>query len=101
MMERCYIAGSITNGDTVKSSEQREQAFADAEYALELALFHPVNPMKLPHAHDKLWLSYMRECLTALLTCEAIYMLQGWEQSKGAKIEHKLAKQLGFKIFYQ
>jgi hypothetical protein len=27
-------------------------------------------------------------------------MLSNWQQSKGAKIEHSLAKEIGLKIFY-
>lgn len=31
---------------------------------------------------------------------DAMYMLPGWENSKGAKLEHEVAKKKGIKIFY-
>mgnify|MGYP000005629026 FL=1 len=33
--------------------------------------------------------------------CTAIYMMAGWESSKGAKAEHALAKALGLDIYYE
>ena len=38
--------------------------------------------------------------LDALATCDAIYMLPGWEQSKGATAEHAVAQWRGLTIFY-
>lgn len=38
--------------------------------------------------------------LDALATCDAIYMLKGWEQSKGATAEHAVAQWRGLTIFY-
>jgi len=43
----------------------------------------------------------MKEDLKALLDCDGIYMLRGWEQSKGAKIEYELAMNLGIKRYYE
>jgi hypothetical protein len=36
-----------------------------------------------------------------LLNCDSIFMLEGWENSKGAQVEHALANYLGLKIFYE
>jgi hypothetical protein len=33
--------------------------------------------------------------------CTAIYMMSGWEKSKGANAELALARALGIKIFYE
>lgn len=33
--------------------------------------------------------------------CTAIFMLDNWKDSKGAKIELDLAKKLGLKIYYE
>lgn len=32
---------------------------------------------------------------------EALYMLRGWENSIGARLEHEVASRCGFPIFYQ
>ncbi|WP_448826943.1 DUF4406 domain-containing protein [Capnocytophaga bilenii] len=36
-----------------------------------------------------------------LLQCKAIYMLQGWQESKGARIEHYIATEIGMPIMYE
>ena len=33
-----------------------------------------------------------------LLECDFIYMLRGWEMSKGAKLEHDVATSCGLKV---
>jgi len=44
---------------------------------------------------------YLYEDINALFECDAIYMLKGWENSKGARAEHALAVALDIEIFYQ
>lgn len=36
-----------------------------------------------------------------LKCCDAIFMLEGWENSKGAKLELEIAKKLGLQVFYK
>ena len=43
------------------------------------------------------WADYMRADIRALLDCEAIALLPGWEQSRGARIEVSLAAELGMR----
>jgi len=85
-----YISGPITN-----IPNGNKEAFEAAEkYLLSLG-YLPVNPHDLPHNHDRSWESYMREDLKAMLDCEAILILPGWESSRGATIEANLARTLG------
>lgn len=44
---------------------------------------------------------YAKRDTKAILECDAIYMLKGWEKSVGATAEHALAKWAGLTIFYQ
>jgi len=39
--------------------------------------------------------------IEALKRCDAIYMLRGWERSKGAKAEKALAEWIGLEVLYQ
>lgn len=91
-----YISGKITG----LPEEEARGLFKEAFNKLMDSGFRPVNPMDLVHEHDLSWQSYMREDLIALLKCDAIYMLKNWAGSRGAKIEHQLAVDLGLKIFY-
>lgn len=44
------------------------------------------------------WQKCMRADLTALLTCDSVVMLDGWTRSRGATLEHHVAKALGMPI---
>jgi hypothetical protein len=43
---------------------------------------------------------YLRKDIEALLKCDAIVMLDGWENSAGAKLELDIAKELELPIFF-
>jgi len=42
-----------------------------------------------------------RRDIDAVFQCDVIYMLRGWEHSKGARAEHALAIWIGLEIKYQ
>lgn len=47
------------------------------------------------------WLWCMAVCIFHLLRCHRVYMLSGWWNSRGARIEHRVAKFFGKLIIYQ
>lgn len=44
---------------------------------------------------------WLKGAISLLLTCDAILMMKDWKDSKGAKIEHKIAESLYIPIFYE
>ena len=93
---KIYISGRITGIE-----EEALELFEKAEKELQAQGFDTVNPMTLPHNHDKSWRSYMREDVKALCDCDTIYMLSNWKLSNGAIIEHGIAQSLQLTIKYQ
>ena len=53
----------------------------------------------LPQPGD--WMAHMRTDIRNLLDCDYIYMLGGWETSKGAKLELDVASSCGLKVIYE
>ena len=96
MTKKIYISGAITGFEKVAPL-----LFEIAENKLESQGFEVVNPMTIEHNHDLSWISYMRVDLKALLDCDYIYMLSNWRNSRGAKIEHDLAKELEIGVIFQ
>jgi hypothetical protein len=94
---KCYISGQITN----LSEEKYLHYFAIGMEEVRAMNMHPVNPCHLPHEHDKTWQSYMKHDIIEMLQCDAVYMLNNWQNSRGAKIEWQIANGLGMQIFYQ
>ncbi len=81
MNKRVYISGAIAHHDLA----ERKTAFGDAERFLRLKGFDPVNPFKNGLPDDAHWRKHMRADIALLLECDYIYMLHGWELSKGGE----------------
>jgi len=104
MVKKIYLSGKITG----KTYEEALADFSRAESKVNSAnlvspdtIVETVNPMSIEHNHDQSWQNFMRVDLKALLECDAIYMLKGWHESKGANIEYNLAKDLDLEIFFE
>ena len=92
---KIYISGQITGLEL----EEAKVLFEEAEILLLERGYIPINPMKLnPHTDGKTWKEYMLDDLDALFDCEAIYLLDNWQESKGARIEYQIAKEMDMVI---
>lgn len=59
------------------------------------------NPAEIIGPPEWSWADYMRRALELMMHCDTIYVLQGYESSRGAKIEIALAKELEMTIIYE
>lgn len=93
---KIYISGKITGLDLKDALAN----FEKAETELVAKGFEPINPMKkVSEQQGKTWKEYMLADIEILWDCEAIYMLDNWKDSKGARIELAIAKELDLEIF--
>ena len=93
---KIFISGPISG------LPYKEAAIRFNEYALlyHLIGFEPVNPIRLCRPLWSWW-RCMAVCLWHLLWCDAVFMLRGWDMSRGARIEHKVSEILGKVIMYE
>ena len=95
-----YISGPISdNANYIDSFAKAEKYLLDRGY-------EAFNPTLIPKApplldEEEEWKYYMRVCIRELMGAETIYMLNGWEDSRGAKLEHIIAVELGMRIKYE
>lgn len=84
---RVYLSGPITGRDDYRVR------FATIEHYLTELEHEVINPTKVSDAFPDLsYGEYMKLDLTLLEMCDAIYMLEDWEQSAGAQLEFHYAK---------
>ena len=108
--KRVFISGKIT-GESIWECVNK---FTKAEYdiirllkldmRLDMGGNRDVvfNPLLLAGIHFGIRHDEAMEiCFNALKTCSHIYMLKDWELSRGAKMEHDMAKEYGLEIIYE
>lgn len=92
-MKRVYIAGPMTG-----LPEYNYPAFNAAAAELRELGYHVENPAENDPPPCGSWEGYMRMSLRQMLTCELVAVLPGWENSRGAYLEVKTARQLSIEV---
>jgi len=99
-MERVYISGPITDNPTFRED------FARAEKYLKEEGYCPINPAEATrqiaesgseYSHDE----YMEICIPFVRMASKIYLLKGWENSRGAKKELSVALHRGMDVLVE
>lgn len=93
MKKRIYIAGPMTG-----LPELNYPAFNNEAQRLRALGYEVENPAENPEPPCKSWAMYMRMAVTQLAACDCVALLPGWETSKGASIEHRLAHDLALRV---
>ncbi|WP_108821068.1 DUF4406 domain-containing protein [Dysgonomonas sp. Marseille-P4361] len=97
MKIKVYISGAISS----LPYDEAKEMFNKKEIELQSQNFEVVNPFNNGEEKDAPWAAHMRADIKALLDCDCIYMLKTWENSKGARLEHNIAYELGMGVIYQ
>ena len=89
-----YISGAITG------TTDYEERFKAAEQQLREEGYDVMNPAAISALLPKgmPWSAYMEVMLPLMKYCDAIYLLKGWHQSSGARIELEYAIKLGLDV---
>ncbi len=92
-----YISGKITG-------LPQDQVVAKFTQAAEQVISYghkPVNPLDNGLPFDESWNKHIVADIALLVECDAIYLLSDWKNSKGARIEEKIAQECGLEIVMQ
>lgn len=90
--DRVYVSGPMTGYPGFNTL-----AFQEAAAALEELGYVAVDPSKhVLKGAD--WTDYIRIDVVELLTCKAVCVLPGWQESKGATLEVHIAQSLGMNV---
>ncbi len=90
---RTYLAGPMTGHPDLNFPLFHAEARRLRDSGHEV-----VNPAEINVDPAKGWEDCMRADIAELVKCEAIAMLPGWQQSRGATLEHHIAMQLGLRV---
>lgn len=91
---RIYIAGKITG------CRGYRRKFAKAERALRKKGHSVMNPAWLKACPEFSWADYMAVSGAMQKTCDAVFLLDNWQDSRGARGERRRSAELGQRRFY-
>lgn len=91
---KCYISGRISG----LPRGEAERNFSSAVLQVFKMGYIPVNPMNTPLPYWWPWILHMLYDCCVLMGCDAIALQENWRESRGARIEHRLAIYLGKEI---
>jgi hypothetical protein len=94
-MKRIYISGPIS-----RLKDNNKQSFINAKNKLLILGYEVKSPFDITES-EMTYVEYMRFDIRALTFCDSIYMLNGWQDSKGARLEKLIAEAIGLKILYE
>lgn len=94
---KVYISLPITGHDI----EEVEARCIFAKAVLEKKGHTPVSPLDVSDNPDASYAEHMGRDISALLECDAVVFLDGWEASRGCRLEHAAAEIYGKRIIYK
>lgn len=105
---KIYISGPMTGIENLNAD-----AFFNMERSIIANGETPVNPHRISRelqeagvitpgmAEKEMYNLYLRADIEALMKCDVIIMLEGWQESKGAIIEFSVARMVGIDVRYE
>ncbi|MGA8134053.1 MAG: DUF4406 domain-containing protein [Pseudomonas gingeri] len=91
-MKRIYLSGPMTGLPVLNLP-----AFSAMTTSLRQAGHAVTNPAEL-NPDGGSWHDCMRRDIVALMECDTVATLPGWEHSKGARLEVLIAERLGMTV---
>lgn len=92
--QKIYISGPVTgNSQYVSDFFRAEDCISTSCPQAQI-----VNPICLCHPGWR-WLRCMAVCIWHLFSCRQIAMIEGWQQSRGARIELLVALLLKMEVY--
>lgn len=91
-----YISGPISG----RNMDEVTTHFNEAREVIEQCGHKAVSPLDNGLPDSATWKEHMKADINMLFDCDAILMLFDWKRSKGARIEHGIATEIGMTVFY-
>lgn len=93
-----YVAGAYTAKNPALIEKNIERAKAVGLQVRAMGCVPLVPHIAILPASDLSWDLAMQECLEILSRCCAVLMTEGWSESRGARLEHDMAKDWGIPV---
>lgn len=92
-----YISGKISDDDPIKQRANLDR-FYEIESQMEEPCFNPATLETVGWSWEKY---LVRDLLWIATNRPKLFMMKGWEESRGCRLEHEMALHLGLEIVYE
>jgi hypothetical protein len=102
-MKYIYLAGPVSGrpyGEYVQHFDHVADEIRRRTMDLDITPFNPVRYCSTRVEKGAPWHDFMRVCISHLIECDGVGLLQGWERSRGARLELELAGKLKIPVVY-
>ena len=96
-MVKCYNSGKITGFSLPVAAYK----FLQADKEIQELGYRPVNPINNGLQWSDPWLLHMIVDIYNMLRCKVVYFQRDWKESKGARIEYRIARFFGKEMIFQ
>lgn len=86
---KIFISLPVSGRDLQEAREHADRVKAH----LSRSGHQPVNPLEIYHGRHPTYDEIICEDLRALAACDAIYLCDGWENSRGCRIQRSFAEE--------
>lgn len=97
---RLYLSGPMTGlpGNNYPAFDRAAAELREMGYEVRspAELAPPTDWARRDGVNEPRWDDWMRVALALMLQCDAVVMLDGWEQSRGACMERDTARRMGW-----
>lgn len=90
--KKIYISGPITDNPEYGRQFTEKYLELEKDYIV-------LSPLMIKASLS--WKEYMKIDLAMISVCDCVYMLKGWENSRGAKIEEMFARMQKKEVIYE
>ena len=95
-----YLGGRINAA--YDDEEPNDETLAQSETFVTNLGYIPLNPTRIDQITKEVTFEkYMKICYGLIDIADTIFMVSGWQKSKGANAELTYAKSIGKKVMYQ
>lgn len=92
-MTRFYISGPMSG-----YPEHNATQFTSVAKLLRERGYDVCNPIEFDESPGLAWSDYLRKDIRALMDCQGVITLPGWQESRGATLEVHIAHALGMTV---
>ena len=92
-MTRFYVSGPMSG-----YPEHNATQFTSVAKLLRERGYDVCNPIEFDESPGLAWSEYLRKDIRALMDCQGVITLPGWQESRGAALEVHIAHALGMTV---